>query len=147
MKALVLLNAREESRMDSVRSVMADQPVGFDILVFDPPFNVRCSQQDEIIQLVDVADVIIYFASIDSEENVCLDIALTEAARTNTKVICICDDEGVVPGATFERFGDVLVGGVSELAGVVLGAAVSDDWVNPDGSLRDDRPFKRYKCK
>jgi hypothetical protein len=143
MKVLALLHVDEVSLLELVYEALEEKRIQLQTLIFSAPFEGRCAQREEIIGLIAAVDVLVYFASKANGNNTCLDVALREAARLNKKVICIALEGGAI-GLGFEQMGDCLISSVQSLPDAVLADAL--EWQDADGSLREDRPFKRYKC-
>lgn len=144
MKVLVLLNSDENHLLDQVYSSLQENDIDLETFMMDPPNSAFCLKQDEILAAVQLVDVVVYFASRWNKNNVCLNVALQESARLNKKIVCISLDEHIEIGSGFEQLGDSLINSIADLP-----AAIADDaydWRNADGSSREDRPFKRYKC-
>lgn len=144
MKALILLNESEKNQLQPINVALEGLDVIKEILIFKPPFEHKCSQIEEIKKLLPPNDAIVYFASLENEKNICLDLALSEAARLDKKVICIWLDEKAIINNSFEGLGDCLISSISKLPEAIAGKNL--EWQNTDGTLRNDRPFKRYKC-
>ncbi|WKC35391.1 hypothetical protein QYM18_12965 [Ectopseudomonas chengduensis] len=143
MNVLALLHEQEVSLLDIIYGALEEKSIDLRVLTFKKPFENECSQREEILSSIKESNVVVYFASKENRQNICLDLALREAARLNIKVICITI-EGEQPNIAFEQLGDFLIPSIEALPDAILGNI--QEWQSADGSLRDDRPFKRYKC-
>jgi len=144
MKALLLVNKSENTKVEIARDILNEQNLALEIIIFAPPFTEHCSQSEEIKNRIIETDAVVYFASHENENNRCLDGALIEAARLDKKVICIWLDETAKLNPSFEGLGDCLISNIQQLPEALTGQI--KDWENSDGTLKQDRPFKRYKC-
>lgn len=144
MKVLVFLNDGEAGQIQRVEDVLSGKNFEIGHFFFESPFERECGQAEEIRRRVSEVEVVVYFASVENERNRCLEVALREAARINVKVICIWLGDQVRISSEFEGLGDCLVSDIGRLPDAIVG--VDLDWENSDGSLKEDRPFKRYKC-
>ncbi|EOZ4779889.1 hypothetical protein [Pseudomonas aeruginosa] len=144
MKVLAVLNKSELALVGEIEKALSGMEYSLDILEFKKPYNFECVQREEIASRLAGSDVLVYFGSRENEGNKCIDGALVEAARLNVKVICIWLDAGAELAAGFESLGDALISDISALSGAIT--QQQQEWQNSDGTLRDDRPFKRYKC-
>lgn len=144
MNVLAALNKNEINYIGKIEEVLSGSRFNLEVLEFNGRVSVECSQQKEIASRLAGVDVLVYFGSAENENNKCIDYALSEAARINVKVICIWLDQNASLSAGFENLGDVLIRDLANLPNAIT--QTHQDWQNGDGSLRDDRPFKRYKC-
>ncbi|WP_139092946.1 MULTISPECIES: hypothetical protein [unclassified Pseudomonas] len=144
MNVLALLNKSELALVGEIEQVLSDSACNIDILELAKPFDSECTQREEIISRLTDAKVLVYFGSRENEGNKCIDLALIEAARLNIKVICISLDQGAEIASGFEQLGDVLIPNIAALPEAI--AEQPREWQNGDGTMREDRPFKRYKC-
>lgn len=144
MKAFLLINKSESSKIEIAKDILNKKNISLDILIFEPPYTEDCHQLDDIKSKIIETDAVVYFASHENENNRCLDGALVEAARLDKKVICIWLDETAKLNPGFEGLGDCLISNIEQLPEALTGQI--KDWENSDGTLKQDRPFKRYKC-